>query len=80
MKVLSLKSLSTSFNVLSAPTKKIIAAYFIEKMIENDAQVDETNLDAFLALIRCLFEGNLGQNENFMNYNVIKEKVTSPSG
>ena len=57
MKVLSLKSLSTAFNVLSAPTKKIIAGYFVDKMIENNAQVGMDNLTPFMALIKCLYEG-----------------------
>jgi len=55
MKVLSLKSLKSAFSVLAAPTKKIIAAYFVSKMIENAAQVDEANLDAFLDMIRSLY-------------------------
>ena len=41
----------------SKGTRKIIAAYFVDKIIENEASVNMENLKQFLGVIQCLYQG-----------------------
>lgn len=56
IKILKLKSLQSALDVLSIGTRKIIAAYFVDKIIENDVFVTMENLKPFLGVIQCLYQ------------------------